>query len=81
MRTRTDADNFLFHSVKPGRDGQCYFQNEKNRTEEAEQWLDRHFNGMLQEYGAAYYKDILHGEGHVRRENLIKVSPQHFGVP
>jgi len=38
--------------------------------------LDDCFNGFLQKYGADKCKSILGGEGHVRREAQIRVSPK-----
>ena len=62
MNAKTADDTYLFHSVEEGRRGQCYFLHEETRKEEAEQWLDRCFNGILQEHGVDACKRILGGK-------------------
>ena len=76
MSAKTEEGKFLFHSVEPGRKGQCFFLHEKSRLVEAEEWLDNAFNGLLHEYGAGHCRSVLKGEGHVRREKNVKVSPK-----
>ena len=52
MEAKTADDTYLFHSVEPGRRGQCYFLHEKERLEETKKWLDGFFDGLLQNYSA-----------------------------
>ena len=74
MKAKTDDDTYLFHSSEVGCRGQCYFLHEKTRKEEAEQWLDKCFNGILQQYRADKCRNILGGETHVRRDNQVRDS-------
>jgi hypothetical protein len=76
MKAKSKDGTFLFHSIEPGRSGQGYFLHEKERQEEAEQWLDTCFNCLLHTYGAETCKRILGGDGHVQREAQVRVSPQ-----
>ena len=76
MNAKTADDTYLFHSVEEGRRGQCYFFHEETRKKEAEQWLNRCFNGILQEHRADACKRVLGEEAHVRRENQVRDSPK-----
>ena len=76
MEALTQEGTYLFHSVEPGRPGQCYFLHEKVRQVEAEQWIDDCFNRILQKYGAVKCKTILGGEGHVRKETQFQTTPK-----
>ena len=76
MKAKTVDNTYLFHSVKEGHRGQCYFLHEATQKEEAEQWIDKCFNGLLQQHGADECKHILGGDSHVRRENQVWDSPK-----
>ena len=76
MDARTEEGTYLFHSVEPGRTGQCYFLHEKVRQAEAEKWLDDCFDRILQKYGADTCRKALGGESHVRRETHFRPTPK-----
>ena len=76
MEAKIEEDKYLFHLVELEQKEQSYFTPEKERTAEAEKWMDRCFDWMLQEYRTDKCKEILRGEGHVRQENHVRISPK-----
>lgn len=76
MEAKTDEDTYIFQPVEQWRRGQRYFLHQQNRQKEAEKWLNDCFNGLLQKYGANKCKSILEGEGHLRQDKQVQMSPK-----
>ena len=65
MKAKTEDGTYVFHLVDSGGRGHCYFLHEKTRKEEAEQWINKCFNGILHQYGVDECRRILGGETHI----------------
>lgn len=67
---------YVFDLVEPGHANQCNFLHPKHLRKEAERFLDEVFTHLLQGYGADYYRILVGGEGHMRREAQMQTCPK-----
>lgn len=75
--TARDKDNFFrFCAVGKGRPGHLYFLCNKNATTEAEEWLEKTINRVLNNYGADKSKSVLGEEFHIRHEENNRITPK-----
>ena len=76
MNKKSKDGTFLFETVEPGRVGQCNFLCPKYLRDEAEEWLDYTFQGILDHYGEVKCRAIFGGDNYIRRENKIRTTPK-----
>ena len=76
LDARAKDGMYLFDTVEPGRPNQCNFVHPKHMQEEAEAFLDSVFSHFLEGYGHDYCREIMGGDGNIRRELKIARSPR-----
>ena len=76
MEKKAKDGTFMFETVEPGRVGQCNFLCPKYLREEAEEWLDYTFQGILDHYGEEKCREVFGGDNYIRREQKIRTTPK-----